>query len=70
VGITDDLRKVAYELRKAYMAEDFIQGQSEPATLPDDYRNLDMTISIEAKESLDRFVQEQMQLEQGYSHGR
>jgi Relaxase/Mobilisation nuclease domain len=69
-NITDDLQKVAHELREAYMAEDFMQGQSEPDTLPDDYRSLDVTISIEAKESMDSLVQEQMQLEQGYSHGR
>jgi hypothetical protein len=50
------------------MAEDFMQGQPEPDVLPDDYRSLDVTISIEAKESLDSLVQET--LERKYSRGR
>jgi Relaxase/Mobilisation nuclease domain len=67
-NITDDLQKVADKLREAYMSEDFMQGQPEPDTLPDDYRSLDVTISIEAKESLDSLVQET--LERKYSRGR
>jgi Relaxase/Mobilisation nuclease domain len=67
-NITDDLQKVADKLREAYMSEDFMQGQPEPDTLPDDYRSLHVTISIEGKELLDNLMQQK--LEQRSSRGR
>jgi Relaxase/Mobilisation nuclease domain len=67
--VEKQLSEVGRRLKVAYMAEDFMQGQPEPATLPDDYRSLDVTISIEMKESLDRLVQK-AKLDRGYSLGR
>jgi hypothetical protein len=66
--IANSLQAVAVELKAAYMAEDFMQGQPEPDTLPDDYRSLDVTISIEGKELLDNLMQQK--LEQKSSRGR
>jgi hypothetical protein len=62
--VEKQISEVGQRLKAAYMAEDFMQGQPEPATLPDNYRSLNVTISIEVKESLDRLAQEE-KLERG-----
>jgi hypothetical protein len=44
------------QLKAAYMAEDFMQGQADPGKLPDDYQNPSVSISIEDKQRFDRHV--------------
>jgi hypothetical protein len=61
--IVDLIREVGSELKAAYIAEDCMQGKPEPAILPDEYRSLDVKISMQGKESMDRLVQKQMQPE-------
>jgi hypothetical protein len=44
------------QLKAAYMAEDFMQGQPDPGKLPDEYQNSSVSISIEDKQQFDRNV--------------
>jgi hypothetical protein len=61
--ITKNLRGVAQELKGAYVAEEFMQGQEELVMVADDYRSPDVAILIQEKDLMDSLVQEKRQSE-------
>jgi hypothetical protein len=48
------IEALGQQLKTAYMLQDFMQGQPEPKTLPDEFQNTTVTISLANKQQFDQ----------------